>query len=204
MLFRYDHFCFVGMGDHYLQFDYTPDQVFLLDHIILVCNVHAFKHYNPAPSPQFLLKDNFFPGLRLRAPLPDPLRPGRHHWFRLAGDNLLCYPCVVQLTGFSCCICLWQHLRKWTILLKYVLQHIATLPGDKWEHPDAMAVSAIIDRLVSTVTTGDSPQSPKRGEGETSPTFQAPNLHNWPPGVPWPEHNASLLLQLSLAHRLPF
>ena len=25
---RYDHFCFLGMGDHYLQFDYTPDQVF--------------------------------------------------------------------------------------------------------------------------------------------------------------------------------
>ena len=24
---RYDHFCFVGMGDHYLQFDYTPEQV---------------------------------------------------------------------------------------------------------------------------------------------------------------------------------
>ena len=60
MLFRYDHFCFVGMGDHYLQFDYTPDQVFLLDYRILVCNVHAFKHYNPAPSPQFLFKDKIF------------------------------------------------------------------------------------------------------------------------------------------------
>ena len=27
VLLRYDHFCFLGMGDHYLQFDYTPDQV---------------------------------------------------------------------------------------------------------------------------------------------------------------------------------
>ena len=26
-------------------------------------------------------------------------------------------------------------------------QHIASLPGDKWEHPDAMAVAAIVDRL---------------------------------------------------------
>ena len=22
----YDHYCFIGMGDHYFQFDYTPDQ----------------------------------------------------------------------------------------------------------------------------------------------------------------------------------
>ena len=22
----YDHYCFAGMGDHFLQFDYTPDQ----------------------------------------------------------------------------------------------------------------------------------------------------------------------------------
>ena len=28
---RYDHFCFLGMGDHYLQFDYTPNQVFSHD-----------------------------------------------------------------------------------------------------------------------------------------------------------------------------
>ena len=24
----YDHKCFVGMGDHYFQYDYTPDQGF--------------------------------------------------------------------------------------------------------------------------------------------------------------------------------
>ena len=22
----FDHFCFIGMGDHFIQFDYTPDQ----------------------------------------------------------------------------------------------------------------------------------------------------------------------------------
>ena len=22
----FDHYCFVGMGDHFIQFDYTPDQ----------------------------------------------------------------------------------------------------------------------------------------------------------------------------------
>merc|ERR1712095_171243 len=32
------------------------------------------------------------------------------------------------------------------VLNGFVWQHAANLPGDKWEHPDAMAVSAIIDR----------------------------------------------------------
>ena len=22
----FDHYCFIGMGDHFLQFDYSPDQ----------------------------------------------------------------------------------------------------------------------------------------------------------------------------------
>ena len=36
-ILRYDHYCFLGMGDHYLQFDYTPDQVsFLIWYLYLV------------------------------------------------------------------------------------------------------------------------------------------------------------------------
>lgn len=69
----YDHFCFLGMGDHYLQFDYTPDQ---------------------------------------------------------ACDSVLPF----------------QILYDQGVITGFVWQHIATLPGDKWEHPDAMAVAAIVDR----------------------------------------------------------
>merc|ERR1719400_1178392 len=75
----YDHFCFVGMGDHYLQFDYTPDQ---------------------------------------------------------ACDSVLPF----------------QILYDQGVITGFVWQHIATLPGDKWEHPDAMAVSAIIDRPPTCIT----------------------------------------------------
>jgi len=69
----YDHYCFLGMGDHYLQFDYTPDQD---------CNT------------------------------------------------------VLPL----------QLLYDQGVLTGFVWQHIADLPGDLWEHPDAMAIGAIIDR----------------------------------------------------------
>jgi len=69
----YDHYCFLGMGDHYLQFNYQPDQD---------CNT-------------------VFPG---------------------------------------------QLLYDAGVLNGFVWQHAANLPGDKWEHPDAMAVNAIIDR----------------------------------------------------------
>jgi len=69
----FDHFCFPGMGDHYLKFDYTPDQD---------C-------------------DSVLP-------------------FQIMYDH-------GEITGF-------------------VWQHIAMLPGDKWEHPDARAIKAIIDR----------------------------------------------------------
>ena len=39
-----------------------------------------------------------------------------------------------------------QLLYDGGVLNGFVWQHMANLPGDKWEHPDAMAVSAIIDR----------------------------------------------------------
>ena len=40
---------------------------------------------------------------------------------------------------------LLRHLKIFS--KKLFPQHIASLPGDKWEHPDAMAVAAIVDRL---------------------------------------------------------
>jgi hypothetical protein len=75
----FDHFCFLGMGDHYLQFDYTPDQ-------------------------------------SCESVLP------------------------------------FQILYDEGVIIGFVWQHIANLPGDMWEHPDAMAVSAIIDRCVILLT----------------------------------------------------
>merc|ERR1711972_885404 len=75
----YDHFCFLGMGDHYLQFDYTPDQ---------------------------------------------------------ACDSVLPF----------------QILYDQGVITGFVWQHIASLPGDKWEHPDAMAVAAIVDRPPTCMT----------------------------------------------------
>jgi len=75
----YDHYCFLGMGDHYTQFDYTPDQA---------CT--------------------------------DPL--------------------PIQL------------LFDQGVLNGFVWQHIANLPGSKWEHPDSMAVNAIIDRPPTCVS----------------------------------------------------
>jgi len=75
----YNHFCFLGMGEHYLQFDYTPSQA-------------------------------------CESVLP----------FQILYDEGI-------ITGF-------------------VWQHFATLPGGRWEHPDAMAVSAIIDRPPTCVS----------------------------------------------------
>merc|ERR1712168_37156 len=69
----YDHFCFLGMGDHFIGFNYQPDQ-------------DCFK----VPPVQILYDD------------------GKIHGF--------------------------------------VWQHIAFLPGDKWEHPDGKAIQAIVDR----------------------------------------------------------
>ena len=69
----YDHFCFLGMGDHYFQFNYTPDQD---------------------------CKDTF----------------------------------PVQI------------LYDQGVINGFVWQHLANLPGSKWEHPDATAVEALIDR----------------------------------------------------------
>jgi len=69
----YDHYCFIGMGDHYMQFNYEPTQ-----------------------------------------------------------DCTEVFP--VQL------------LYDGGVLNGFVWQHIANLPGDKWEHPDSTAVGAIIDR----------------------------------------------------------
>ena len=43
--------------------------------------------------------------------------------------------------------CTLGHLHFFRIFREYFPQHLATLPGDKWEHPDAMAVAAIVDRL---------------------------------------------------------
>lgn len=75
----FDHFCFLGMGDHYLQFDYTPEQD---------CN----------------------------SVLP----------FQILYDD--------------------------GVMIGFVWQHMASLPGDMWEHPDAMAVGAIIDRPPPCIT----------------------------------------------------
>ena len=49
----------------------------------------------------------------------------------------------------TCCLAHWHmgHLHFFRIFREYFPQHLATLPGDKWEHPDAMAVAAIVDRL---------------------------------------------------------
>ena len=69
----FDHLCFPGMGDHYLQFDYTPDQD---------CN----------------------------SVMP------------------------------------FQILYDGGVLVGFVWQHFANLPGDMWEHPNALAVLGIIDR----------------------------------------------------------
>ena len=39
-----------------------------------------------------------------------------------------------------------QLLYDGGVLNGFVWQHVANLPGDKWEHPDATAVASIIDR----------------------------------------------------------
>merc|ERR1712027_27815 len=72
----YDHYCFIGMGDHFLQFDYSPDQ-----------------DCQTVLPLQLLFDDNY--------------------------DGVL--------AGF-----VWQHM--------------AYLTSNGWEHPDRMAVGAIIDR----------------------------------------------------------
>ena len=44
----YDHKCFVGMGDHYFQFDYTPDQAtFFLTYFweIKIFNINTLTFY---------------------------------------------------------------------------------------------------------------------------------------------------------------
>ena len=69
----YDHYCFLGMGDHYIQYNYTPDQ-----------------------------------------------------------------DCAAVLPI--------QVLYDQGVLNGFVWQHLAGLPGDKWEHPDETAIGAIIDR----------------------------------------------------------
>jgi len=74
-----DHFCFIGMGDHYIGYNYQPSQD---------C-ADVF--------PAQLLYNN-----------------GNLHGF--------------------------------------VWQHIAALPGDKWEYPDANAIAAIIDRPPTCLT----------------------------------------------------
>ena len=45
----YDHYCFAGMGDHFLQFDYTPDQdctsvlpLQVIRHSMLRIIIHCF------------------------------------------------------------------------------------------------------------------------------------------------------------------
>ena len=203
MLFRYDHFCFVGMGDHYLQFDYTPDQVFLLDHIILVCNVHAFKHYNPAPSPQFLLKDKKF-FYRLATPC-SPSRSSTTRASSLVSSGRW-QPPVLSL----CCPAYRLFMLYMSLTASPKMDNSVKICFAAHCHPARRQVGAswCHGRLCHHWQVGlHSHQwwlTTVTKEGETSPTFQAPNLHNWPPGVPWPEHNASLLLQLSLAHRLPF
>ena len=71
--FWYNHFCFLGMGEHYFTFNYTPDQ-----------------------------------------------------------------DCK---TGFPV-----QILYDEGVITGFVWQHLAYLPGDKWEHPDATAINSIVDR----------------------------------------------------------
>ena len=39
-----------------------------------------------------------------------------------------------------------QVLYDQGVLNGFVWQHLAGLPGDKWEHPDEIAIGAIIDR----------------------------------------------------------
>merc|ERR1711978_10575 len=104
----YDHFCFVGMGDHYLQFDYTPDQ---------------------------------------------------------ACDSVLPF----------------QILYDQGVITGFVWQHIGTLPGDKWEHPDANAVAAIIDRFPFSTVVNLSKISLK--ELIFPKHLQASQLHRRPLGV---------------------
>jgi len=72
----FDHFCFVGMGDHFFQFDYTPEQD---------CQTVL---------PLQLLYDDNYGGIS---------------------------------NGF-----VWQHM--------------VNLQGDRWEHPDSLAISMIVDR----------------------------------------------------------
>merc|ERR1711976_8099 len=69
----FNHFCFLGMGEHYMQFNYEPDQS--------------------------------------------------------------CFDILPV-----------QILYDGGVISGWVWQHMAMLPGDKWEHPDEMAVAAIIDR----------------------------------------------------------
>ena len=49
----FDHFCFIGMGDHFIQFDYTPDQDCQLilplqvdKHLDSLRSVKLFIHYD--------------------------------------------------------------------------------------------------------------------------------------------------------------
>ena len=58
----YDHYCFAGMGDHFLQFDYTPDQdctsvlplqVLPASHNLLRIIIHNFS------SSQILYDDGY-------------------------------------------------------------------------------------------------------------------------------------------------
>jgi len=76
----YDHFCFLGMGDHFMQFNYQPDQ----------------DCFSVIPI-QILYDDGVING--------------------------------------------------------FVWQHIASLPGNKWEHPDEKAIQAIIDRPPTCLNT---------------------------------------------------
>merc|ERR1712055_522239 len=72
------HYCFLGMGDHFIQYNYQPDQ-----------------------------------------------------------------DCTSVLP--------LQILFSEGVINGFVWQHYANLPGDQWEHPDAMAISMIIDRPPSCI-----------------------------------------------------
>jgi len=74
----YDHYCFLGMGDHFIQYNYQPDQ-----------------------------------------------------------------DCTSVLP--------LQILFSEGVINGFVWQHYANLPGAQWEHPDAMAISMIIDRPPSCI-----------------------------------------------------
>merc|ERR1711973_644301 len=76
----YDHYCFIGMGDHYMQFNYQPDQD--------------------------------------------------------------CFS-VLPL----------QILYDKGVITGFVWQHVAYLPGSKWEHPDRQAISMIVDRPPTCLDT---------------------------------------------------